>query len=630
VAFFIHYRAAFLFGLSAIAAIFAGRFLLSPEQASQVVGRWGYWWILLPFLLLLVELGRMVWLRRRELRYSPIDPAKLSGRLAPPVLFLCLLFAVLWQSQDKEWKFVMDEPVLASTALTMHEERHAFYSVDGLRVNGEYFASAFAVDKRPLFYPFLVSLLHDWTGYRPQQAILLNGALLAGFLILTFACGRFLLRPYGGYLLSALFGTVPLLAIVATGGIFDLLNLVMILALGFAMCHYLSERTDRSMNVMLLLTVLLAQTRYESVLFVLPVGLAVLVSWLREREVKVTKTLVLTPLLLVPVLLQNQMMEANPANWHFREGDEVAFAAGYLSENLGRALAFFTSADRGMPNSLLLTLGFVAALVAGAIGLARHRDRLRAASPVALTCIGLGAVVLINFGMLMFYHWGQIDDIMASRLVMPFLLLQSVVCLLALASWKVRASAQLCCLGAIVIFFLLQTRPSLARSHLFAWADTRSYAEEVLAFASEQAVGNDLIIASNSLPAYLARRSSMTIRKARDQLDRVALHHDLGTFSKIYLLFLEPTPLADVERVGKLEKILEEKAAIDASFDYEIRRREKLNEALYLVEAEAVGVRESAYQPIELDLGDLEVNKIGALSSSKPEIWQLFSDTLPL
>src|SRR6185436_2307184 len=107
---------------------------------------------------------------------------------------------------------------LAITPLRGNDVQGVFVILEGI------------VDKRPLFFPFLLSLVHDVGGYRPANAFILNGILSFVFLGLVFVTGRMLAGRVAGWLGVALFAGLPLLAQNSTGGGFELLNLVMLLA----------------------------------------------------------------------------------------------------------------------------------------------------------------------------------------------------------------------------------------------------------------------------------------------------------------------------------------------------------------------------------------------------------------
>jgi hypothetical protein len=65
------------------------------------------------------------------------------------------------------FKIVMDELMLAGTSMSMHFERTVLTPFRGNNIHGVFVIVEGMMDKRPLFFPFLESILHDLTGYRP-------------------------------------------------------------------------------------------------------------------------------------------------------------------------------------------------------------------------------------------------------------------------------------------------------------------------------------------------------------------------------------------------------------------------------------------------------------------------------
>src|SRR5262245_31465696 len=142
------------------------------------------------------------------------------------------------------------------------------------------------LDKRPYFFTFLVSLVHDLTGYRLNNVFAVNVSLAFAVLACTFWLVRSLTGKSAPAVLAvALLATLPLFGQNATGASMELLNLAMIAILMVAATLYLREPNADRLSLLVLGAVLLAQTRYESVLFVFPVSIVILLGWFRRREV---------------------------------------------------------------------------------------------------------------------------------------------------------------------------------------------------------------------------------------------------------------------------------------------------------------------------------------------------------
>ncbi len=67
-------------------------------------------------------------------------------------------------SEPFQGKILNDEFVLQSTAFNMHYFRDVAMMVRGYDIQGVFLSTDSYLDKRPYFYPLLVSLFHDLTG----------------------------------------------------------------------------------------------------------------------------------------------------------------------------------------------------------------------------------------------------------------------------------------------------------------------------------------------------------------------------------------------------------------------------------------------------------------------------------
>ena len=409
-------KKATLFGLIVALAVVLGfvSFRQAPLEAIALVQWGGYWQVLLVA-------GLFAFCLWRSLR------ADLRGALAgwrsgvAPVVVVLAVTAFLHVQERHEFKIAMDEIVLQDTAMRMHFARQADTMLRGYELAGNFSALQAFVDKRPLFFPFLLSLTHDLTGYRVGNVFVLNALLSLVFTGLVYLVGRRLGGAPAGYAGVLLVATIPLVHQNVTGGGFELLNLVMILAtLWLGMRWAERPDTDR-LGAFVLAGVLLAQTRYESALFIVPVGLVILYVWWRQRMVDLAWPILVAPLLLVILPLHFNVFRVVQATWQLSDvpGAAVPFSPAYFYENVGHALNFFLSTDGYQPNSLLVSL-------LGAVGVGffvlvlyrEHRDIFRARPAEAVFCLfALG--LMAHGGFMLCYFWGYFDDPIIRRLSLP-------------------------------------------------------------------------------------------------------------------------------------------------------------------------------------------------------------------
>ncbi|MFM7749558.1 MAG: glycosyltransferase family 39 protein, partial [Opitutaceae bacterium] len=429
--------------------------IVPDRHAIAVVSRAGYWMVLAGF-------AAWLWSLRETFA------ADFAGRWRPRPDFPGMLVIasgglMLLVHEAAGFKIVMDELMLLGTSMSMHLDRTVLTPLRGNDIQGAFEILDGVVDKRPLFFPFLLSLVHDVSGYRPGNAFVLNGVLTFVLLALAWTLGRRLAGRTGGALAVLLLAGLPLLGQNATGGGFELLNLVMILATLLLGVRFVERRDGPSLAAFVLAAVLLSQVRYESVVFLVPVACVVVGVWIRDGRAGLPWLVVAAPLLLIHVPLHQRIFDLRASAWELasKPGFTEPFSFAYVPENLAHALAFFFGRASDQPNSPVLSaLGCLAAPLA-LLGVARwRRDPAGVPAASAVTAVfGLG--FLLHFALLMGYFWGRFDDPVIRRLSLPAhlgLVLAILIVLPALPGVIVRRVV----LGVAVLGLLVRGVPSMA------------------------------------------------------------------------------------------------------------------------------------------------------------------------
>ncbi len=400
--------------LTSLLAMVLGFWALPPATALLLVTKAGYWCIL----------GTTIWFGWTLYRLARTDRPWVAWRdQFPPGAVLLVLGCgvILLVHESYGFKILMDEIMLLGTSMGMHFDKHSLVPVRGHDLQGAFQLIDGRLDKRPLFQPFLVSILHDLTGYRPENVFVLNSGLIFVLLGLVYHVGRKLAGHMAGFLAVLLLTSLPLLAQNATGGGFELLNLVMItatLALGI---RYVEKPDLPAQAALLLASVLLAQTRYESALFLLPVGLMLLRAWWQNGRPLLDWSTVFVPLLFLPVALHQKIFSARESAWEMasQPGFERPFSLAYAPVNIPHWLSFFFDTTGEHSNSLVLSvLGFLA-LPFMLLWVWKTLREAGKSGPVphahAIFALGFAAHTLL----MLFYFWGRFDDPVIRRLSLP-------------------------------------------------------------------------------------------------------------------------------------------------------------------------------------------------------------------
>ncbi|HEY5229009.1 MAG TPA: glycosyltransferase family 39 protein [Opitutaceae bacterium] len=524
-------RKVWLFALVSVVSAAVGFKLVPDRLALGIVNNTGYWCVLAAFVLF----GRALWLAYRG------DLAAI--RKAGPGAFdwaslgvIGLGGMVLIVHESPGFKIVMDEVMLAGTSMSMHFSRTVLTPLRGSDIQGAFVIVEGMMDKRQLFFPFLVSILHDLIGYRPSNAFVLNGILAFIFLALVNQAGRRLAGRTAGWLGVALFAGLPLLAQNATGGGFELLNILMILATLLLAARFIEKRDDASLAALCFSAMLLTQVRYESAIFLLPVAAVILWVWYREGRAILPPILLAIPPLMIHCALHNRIFDIRSSAWQMesKPGFTKPFSASYIPSNVAHALGFFFGKPTDQPNSYVLSaLGCVALLFFLLLAAKRSRA-LAAETPASAALIFFSIGFAIQLGLMMCYFWGQFDDAIIRRLSLPTHLWM-VLAIMAVLTEFPRPAFVRCLLGVAVLGMLAQGVPSMA---------AHAYNQEYLAgletewrrqFILDQPFNDYLAIDNDSILWVAHRVTATTVEAAKARKADLSFFIRTHTFSNIYV-----------------------------------------------------------------------------------------------
>lgn len=517
-----------LFGLAAVASVHLGFVAPDVEQARDLVQRYGYYTVAGTFVWFLLALLPLRGGIARALGATTRREWLVVGALAGA----CVLVACL--TVPYTYKVLYDEFVLQSTALHLHQAREVGATVRAYEVEGAFRSIGTYLDKRPAFFAFLVSLLHDVTGYREANAFLLNTALAPLVLGLAYLLGRRLAGHAAGVVTLLGLGAFSLFAHNATGAGMELINLAMLLGVMLLAIHYLAAPGPERLAPLVLAAVLLAQSRYESALYVAPVALVVLEGWRRVGRPILPWAAVAAPLLLVPYALHQTYLSGSPQLWELREGEATRFGFLYLESNLRHAAKFLFNFSGTTPNSWWLAVAGLPALGWATWRLARAARRWSAAEPAVVAVAVFGAAIVANLALLMCYYWGQLDDPIVSRLSLPFCALLALALGWAAvrppAPWRQRAVA-VAVVGPLLAYLSSGLRANATHFDLNLLMKEIAWEAEVVAALPP---APRLVLSNKSALAWIVRETpSIPLARARWRAPAVRFHLEHHTFEEV-------------------------------------------------------------------------------------------------
>jgi len=522
------WRVGLALGLLAAVGVVGAR-VLPAETALLWLTRSGYWLILGAFALWLWSLTHVLPRAWRAFAWQKTDR---WGALA-----LVLGGIVLLAHEPAGFKILMDEIHLLGTSMAMHWQRAVFLPQQASGLHGIFELTAGAVDKRPVFFPFLVSILHDVAGYRPENPFVLNGILTFVLLALSYVAGRALGGWKAGVFAVLAWTALPLLGQNANGGGFEILNVVMILGTALLAGWYYRERDDWSLAALVFSGVLLAQTRYESPLFLLAVAAVMLLVWREERVVRLPWLAVLSPVFLLPVPLLSRVFEARPGSWELasQPGFVRVFAPENVPANLGHALVYWFGSGAEQPNAPLLSGLGLLALVAALVLLPRVLRQWRGQTAAVKTAYVFGGAVLLHLALMLGYFWGKFDDPVIHRLSLPEHLLFALLPLLVLTLVPALRQGLNATIALAALALIATGLPSMSRqatTRLYSPALDTAWRREFISARPEK----DFLFIDQDATFWITHEVTATpVLQARLHPDAVAydLHHRM--FSGIYV-----------------------------------------------------------------------------------------------
>lgn len=507
-------------------ALALGYLTFTPLQAVNLVRHGGYW-------LLLMTVAWFGWHLIRSLRGTGDSWRDLRGWW-PVAVFVVAMAGWLHVHEDHGFKVVADEVLLSSTAMQMHFHRETAVVLRGYDYAGNFTPMNVFLDKRPLLFPFLLCTLHDLTGYRVANVFVLNALLSLALVTLTYLFGRRLGGPGAGVAAVLLLVGVPLVGQNATGGGFELLNLVMLLATLWLGQRFIERPADEDrLGAFVLAGVLLAQVRYESVLFVLPVAATVAYAWWREQRLLLPGALLAAPLLLVIWPLHHNVFKLSEAAWQLFDiaGATRPFGLGYFYENIGHALNFFFTFDGSQPSSWpLAVLGILACGLFMLLLYQEHRTLFRedpGRAVVAIFLLGL----LLHTAVMLCYFWGKWDDPVIRRLSLPAHVLL-VAAVLFVWPRLVRPAWRWVALGTFGVAILFALTAPYAAMHRYTQDNFAARTTNWLGGHIRELAGRRVLAIDNNagLHWFLYRQASVNPARLSETWEGYLYHYRRGTF----------------------------------------------------------------------------------------------------
>jgi hypothetical protein len=286
------------------------------------------------------------------------------------------LTSLCYLSVEPAFPVLADETNQLDASLSLYLDRTLRLVTQGSNYFGGFHTILAEPSHRAGLFPFCMSLLHSLLGYSGYHGFVVNFVAAALTLAVVVRFGQKVGNTAYGLIAAVLLAAFPLYALTITSSAFEVLN-VLLITLVFYQLHRFWGRPDGpNAETLLLLTALASQCRYETVILVLPVGLALYLKWRVLAGARPSWRLAVAPLLFLPVLWQRVAMGGKGLGTV--AGDQAFFSVGYLFRNIANNVEFFLNPGfREYPSSPVV---FVLAVIGGGLLLKEWYGRKIAAA----------------------------------------------------------------------------------------------------------------------------------------------------------------------------------------------------------------------------------------------------------
>ena len=463
-----------------------------------------------------------LWKYARQKKLFELDRPKLI------LIGACLAATTfLFTREAPGYKIFYDEPILVSASYNLHKDRDPVLkdaTVDDALPPHQ-------MDKRPFFFPFLLSIIHDVSGYRVANGHILNFAVTFLLLISLFKLTSYAHSKYAGYMSVLACCAVPLLAQNASGLGFELLNMLLLIWLYIFSYNYWKEPNTDTLNLFIIATIALSNTRYESAVYAIPAGIIVVAKCVLRKKFEISWLVALAPLFYIALAWQITIVRHFPRYLQLKEG-ETAFGFHFIPENLLHALNFFLTPDEKLANTPLIGgLGFIA--VAYAVYSLAMKVRERKAPDYVIPFAIISCTTIGLFFMIMAYYWGQFDDPVASRLSLPLWIILLVAIGYALAKSRKLKPWLPIALGIAAVWFAM---PSMSKHIYTENVVTRKQYHWVWDEIGDKLDNRSMVITEMTRMFQNKEIPSISLRRAMVNAKKVDLHQRFKSFNDIYII----------------------------------------------------------------------------------------------
>ncbi|MDY6881652.1 MAG: hypothetical protein V2J25_07635 [Desulfatiglans sp.] len=243
----------------------------------------------------------------RHIQKEPFGLFKLLSQNIAGIAAAALLSTLLFVTVNPSCRGLRDEANPLSTSKSMLEKRVDVIT-SGIHSGGNYYVIGHRVPKRPLLFPFITHIVHITSGYRIENAFVVNFIVLNLLLFSIFV----VLKPYLGtaWTLSGLIlvASHPAFSSMVVSGSIQPLYILFVVLSFICLKLYLDNPSETRFQLLWVQLIMLSHTRPESpIFFIVIMGLLLTLKKIKLSHFKSPIVYSTTPLLVLPLLWQRSL-----------------------------------------------------------------------------------------------------------------------------------------------------------------------------------------------------------------------------------------------------------------------------------------------------------------------------------
>ena len=408
-------------------------------------------------------------------------------------LALTLLAAsFIFLSVPRHHRVLSDETVLLSVAQTMTYEKKADYVTEGLWHHERFWPTNRIVQSRPILFPFFIHLLHVLLGYRVGNVYVLNYLALSGLLFSVYLILRAYLSEWWAFGACILVLSQPVISLSATSGSYEIFNCFFLALSLLSLRWFINTRSVLSLDVLLVNLLMLANIRYESIIFLFIIVLLYVDRYISN---KMWMSALIPGAVLIFSLSSLVWKVAALFNQQFFSGGQVLWRDFGL-KNMGRNMNSFLNSilDLNGKNcfaGLLDWFGLIVLILFLFFLIFKRKEGNADQKYFFLICL---LVTFSHFILTIFYGGGMNSHPMNGRYYFPFLILVSVMPAVAMGLIGKKISVLNRYGFLLIIFFFVYYHPVAVVDQMFAKLPTTAEKIYIEKFLEKNSDKNSLLI----------------------------------------------------------------------------------------------------------------------------------------